>query len=67
MMAGHGENAVGGPARHIPVLLQPVLEVLQAAPGRTIVDGTFEIVHWLDARKALSAATPIPLRTPIAA
>jgi 16S rRNA (cytosine1402-N4)-methyltransferase len=41
MMAGHGGNAVGGPARHIPVLLEPVLEVLQPAAGRTIVDGTF--------------------------
>jgi 16S rRNA (cytosine1402-N4)-methyltransferase len=41
MMAGHGENAVGGPARHIPVLLEPVLQVLQPAPGRMIVDGTF--------------------------
>jgi 16S rRNA (cytosine1402-N4)-methyltransferase len=41
MMAGHGENAIGGPARHIPVLLEPVLEVLRPAAGRTIVDGTF--------------------------
>jgi 16S rRNA (cytosine1402-N4)-methyltransferase len=43
MMAGHGGDdlAVGGPARHIPVLLAEVLEALQAGPGQTIIDGTF--------------------------
>jgi 16S rRNA (cytosine1402-N4)-methyltransferase len=43
MMAGHGGDipAVGGPARHIPVLLSEVLDALNPAAGETIVDGTF--------------------------
>ncbi|WP_421912334.1 16S rRNA (cytosine(1402)-N(4))-methyltransferase RsmH [Mesorhizobium sp.] len=43
MMAGDGDdlNAVGGPARHIPVLLGEVLEALSPAQGDVIVDGTF--------------------------
>jgi 16S rRNA (cytosine1402-N4)-methyltransferase len=43
MMAGHGGDdlAVGGPARHIPVMLAEVLEALQPGPGQTIIDGTF--------------------------
>lgn len=43
MMAGPGSNADagGGPARHIPVLLDEVLAALVPAEGETIVDGTF--------------------------
>lgn len=43
MMAGPGGGnaAGGGPARHIPVLLEEVLAALQPAPGKTIIDGTF--------------------------
>jgi 16S rRNA (cytosine1402-N4)-methyltransferase len=43
MMAGHGEDihAVGGPARHIPVMLDEVLNALAPLDGQTIVDGTF--------------------------
>ena len=44
MMAGHGEDihAVGGPARHIPVLLAEVLRRRsRRRRARSIVDGTF--------------------------
>ncbi|MDQ6433459.1 16S rRNA (cytosine(1402)-N(4))-methyltransferase RsmH [Mesorhizobium sp. LHD-90] len=43
MMAGHGEDglAVGGPARHIPVLLDEVMAALSPEAGQVIVDGTF--------------------------
>jgi 16S rRNA (cytosine1402-N4)-methyltransferase len=43
MSAGHGgdEPAVGGPTRHIPVLLNEVLAALEPKPGELIVDGTF--------------------------
>ena len=41
MMTGHGKGdlAVGGPARHIPVLLGEVLAALSPQPGETIIDG----------------------------
>lgn len=43
MMAGHGRDirAVGGPTRHIPVLLNEVATALEPLAGATIVDGTF--------------------------
>jgi 16S rRNA (cytosine1402-N4)-methyltransferase len=43
MMAGRGSNmaAVGGPARHIPVMLEEVLAALQPKDGDIVVDGTF--------------------------
>jgi 16S rRNA (cytosine1402-N4)-methyltransferase len=44
MMAGLGGDAPradGGPARHIPVLLDEVMAALAPAAGMTIVDGTF--------------------------
>lgn len=43
MMAGPGgaSAAGGGPARHIPVLLDAVLAAVAPAKGKVIVDGTF--------------------------
>lgn len=41
MMAGHGDNAGGGPARHIPVLLDEVIAALSPIEGAMMVDGTF--------------------------
>ncbi|MBK8457139.1 MAG: 16S rRNA (cytosine(1402)-N(4))-methyltransferase RsmH [Phyllobacteriaceae bacterium] len=41
MMAGHGSDPVGGPARHIPVLLAEVLAALGGLSGKSVVDGTF--------------------------
>jgi 16S rRNA (cytosine1402-N4)-methyltransferase len=44
MAANQGTDhsgADGGPVRHIPVMLAEVLEALQPAPGKLIIDGTF--------------------------
>ncbi|MGI8852429.1 MAG: 16S rRNA (cytosine(1402)-N(4))-methyltransferase RsmH [Methyloceanibacter sp.] len=42
MMAGRGSTAaVGGPARHIPVMLSEVLQALAPKSGDIIIDGTF--------------------------
>jgi 16S rRNA (cytosine1402-N4)-methyltransferase len=43
MMAGRGREirAVGGPARHIPVLLNEVATALEPLAGALVVDGTF--------------------------
>ena len=38
---GGTTDADGGPVRHIPVLLKEVLEALEPAPGKIILDGTF--------------------------
>ncbi len=43
MMTGDGDDlhAVGGPARHIPVLLGEVVDALALKEGDRIIDGTF--------------------------
>jgi len=58
MMAGHGGDhpAVGGPARHIPVLLSEVVAALAPAAGKTIVDGTFGAGGYSAALLAAGAA-----------
>ena len=42
-MADHGSesDAIGGPVRHIPVMLAEVLRHLAPAPGAVMLDGTF--------------------------
>lgn len=39
--AGNASHSVGGPARHIPVMLDEVLQALSPASGEVHVDGTF--------------------------
>ncbi len=50
MMTGHSTGTVdetdvagvvGGPARHIPVLLEEVAKAIAAKPGDVVIDGTF--------------------------
>jgi 16S rRNA (cytosine1402-N4)-methyltransferase len=44
MSTGHGGSnspADGGPARHIPVLLEAVIQALRPQPGQVFIDGTF--------------------------
>jgi 16S rRNA (cytosine1402-N4)-methyltransferase len=37
----HEEDVAGGPARHVPVMLDEVLSALAPRPGSAIIDGTF--------------------------
>jgi len=42
MMAGRDDTAVaGGPARHVPVLIRPAIELLNVRDGGVYIDGTF--------------------------
>ncbi|MDJ0614225.1 MAG: 16S rRNA (cytosine(1402)-N(4))-methyltransferase RsmH [Rhizobiaceae bacterium] len=42
MMRGSDDfNIVGGPSPHIPVMLNEVLQVLEPASGKVMIDGTF--------------------------
>ena len=41
MIMGTGGDAGGGPARHVPVLLSEVLDLLHPRPGELMIDGTF--------------------------
>jgi len=42
MMAGRDGTAVaGGPARHVPVLIRPAIELLNVHDGGVYIDGTF--------------------------
>ncbi|RUM99795.1 16S rRNA (cytosine(1402)-N(4))-methyltransferase RsmH [Pseudaminobacter arsenicus] len=66
MMAGHGEDhsAVGGPARHIPVLLQEVIAALEPKQGEVIVDGTFGAGGYTRALLAAGASVVAVDRDP---
>jgi 16S rRNA (cytosine1402-N4)-methyltransferase len=67
-MAGHGGDipAVGGPARHVPVLLAEVIAALSPAPGQTIVDGTFGAGGYTRAILATGASVVAIDRDPAA-
>ena len=41
MMMGPGGDAGGGPARHVPVLLNEMLDLVAPQEGEIIIDGTF--------------------------
>ena len=42
MMVGNVRDVIaGGPVRHVPVMLNEVLDALQISPGQVFVDGTF--------------------------
>ena len=58
MTAGHGgsDPAVGGPARHIPVLLAEVVSALEPASGQVIIDGTFGAGGYTKALLAAGAS-----------
>jgi 16S rRNA (cytosine1402-N4)-methyltransferase len=66
MMAGHGDEdrAVGGPARHIPVLLQEVVAALEPAAGEVIIDGTFGAGGYTRALLAAGASVVAVDRDP---
>jgi 16S rRNA (cytosine1402-N4)-methyltransferase len=61
-MIGRGEGgtrAAGGPARHVPVLLDEVLAALAPAGGGLIVDGTFGAGGYTRALLAADPATRV--------
>jgi 16S rRNA (cytosine1402-N4)-methyltransferase len=62
--------AAGGPERHVPVLLNEVLEWLDPQPGEVMVDGTFGAGGY--SRKLLerdaqrwSGLTVTPMQLPV--
>ena len=65
MMAGPGADlhAGGGPARHIPVLLDEVLAALAPLDGASVVDGTFGAGGY--SRALLETLALIAYRQPI--
>ena len=60
MMAGSdGRAVVGGPARHIPVLARPAIELLNVRDGGVYIDGTFGAGGYTQAILATANATVI--------
>ena len=60
MMAGSdGRAVVGGPARHIPVLARPAVELLNVRDDGVYIDGTFGAGGYTQAILATANATVI--------
>lgn len=61
MMAGSGSDVAGGPARHVPVLVHPVIEQLGVRDGGVYIDGTFGAGGYTRAVLAAANASVIAI------